>query len=104
MSFYQKHIFFCLNERAPDCESCARSGAIAAHAHAKKNLQELNQHGPGKTRVNKAGCLDRCNEGPVMVIYPEAVWYRYVDLQDIDEIIHEHVLHGRLVPRLMLDS
>ncbi|MGV2481798.1 UNVERIFIED_CONTAM: (2Fe-2S) ferredoxin domain-containing protein, partial [Salmonella enterica subsp. enterica serovar Weltevreden] len=54
----------------------------------------------GKTRVNMAGCLDRCGEGPVMVIYPEAVWYTYVDREDIDEIIDEHLVHGRVVERL----
>ena len=102
MSYYQKHVFFCLNERASDCESCAQSDAVAVHAHAKKRVQALKQHGPGQIRINKAGCLDRCNEGPVLVIYPEGTWYRYVDTSDIDEIIEEDLLGGRRVSRLLL--
>jgi (2Fe-2S) ferredoxin len=53
-------------------------------------------------RINKAGCLDRCTEGPVLVVYPEGTWYRYVDTSDIDEIIDEHILAGRPVARLMV--
>jgi len=52
--------------------------------------------------VNKAGCLDRCEEGPCVVVYPDAVWYTYVDKSDIDEIIEEHLVHGRVVERLRL--
>jgi (2Fe-2S) ferredoxin len=53
-------------------------------------------------RINTAGCLDRCDVGPVMVIYPEDTWYTYVDEQDIDEIIEEHLLNGRKVERLLV--
>jgi (2Fe-2S) ferredoxin len=55
---------------------------------------------PGKVRINSAGCLDRCEQGPVLVIYPEAVWYTYVDKEDIDEIIDQHLVNGRVVERL----
>ena len=58
--------------------------------------------GPGKVRINKAGCLDRCDHGPVLVVYPEAVWYTYVDKEDVEEIIQEHLVHGRIVERLKL--
>lgn len=102
MTYYRKHVFFCLNERAEDCESCAGSGAVAAHAHAKKKLQSLGQHGAGMVRINKAGCLDRCSEGPVLVVYPQGTWYRYVDTTDIDEIIAEDLLANRPVTRLLL--
>jgi (2Fe-2S) ferredoxin len=102
MTHYRKHVFFCINARAEDCESCARSGSVEAHAHAKKRLQEIRQHGPGMVRINKAGCLDRCTEGPILVVYPEGTWYRYVDTSDIDEIIDEHILAGRPVARLMV--
>ena len=57
--------------------------------------------GPGKVRVNKAGCLDRCAAGPVAVVYPEAVWYSFVDLADIDEIVDSHLKDGRVVQRLL---
>jgi len=53
-------------------------------------------------RVNKAGCLDRCEHGPVIVVYPEAVWYTYVDREDIDEIVESHLRDGHPVERLRL--
>ena len=56
--------------------------------------------GPGKVRVNKAGCLDRCAGGPIAVVYPEAVWYSYVDESDIDEIVRSHLRDGVIVDRL----
>ena len=70
--------------------------------YAKQKVKELKLSGPGKARVNSAGCLDRCDEGPVVVVYPEAVWYTYLDRQDIDEIISEHVQNGRIVERLRI--
>ena len=57
--------------------------------------------GPGQVRVNKAGCLDRCAAGPVAVVYPEAVWYSYVDVSDIDEIVESHLKNGKVVQRLL---
>ena len=63
---------------------------------------KLLRAGPGKVRINQAGCLDRCEEGPCMVVYPEAVWYTYVDRADIDEIIEEHLRDGRVVERLRI--
>ena len=53
-------------------------------------------------RINKAGCLDRCDEGPCIVVYPEAVWYTYVDRHDIDEIVDSHLVNGRVVDRLRI--
>ena len=75
-----------------------RLAATAAEVEAR--VKALGLSGEGKTRINMAGCLDRCGEGPVMVIYPEAVWYTYVDREDVDEIISEHLTHGRVVERL----
>ena len=57
---------------------------------------------PGQVRVNKAGCMNRCAGGPVAVVYPEGVWYSYVDRSDIDEIIDSHLLRGEVVTRLLL--
>jgi (2Fe-2S) ferredoxin len=71
-------------------------------AYAKQRVKSLRLDGKHKVRINKAGCLDRCNEGPVIVVYPEAVWYSYVDRHDIDEIIDSHVVHGRVVERLKI--
>jgi (2Fe-2S) ferredoxin len=53
-------------------------------------------------RVNKAGCLDRCAGGPVAVVYPEAVWYSWVDKSDLDEIVERHLRDGEVVERLVL--
>jgi len=70
--------------------------------YAKSRVKELKLSGAGKVRVNTAGCLDRCDEGPVLVVYPDAVWYSYVDREDIDEIITEHLQNGRVVERLRI--
>jgi (2Fe-2S) ferredoxin len=70
--------------------------------YAKDKIRALNLNGKGKIRVNSAGCMDRCDEGPVLVVYPEGVWYTYVDKHDIDEIIEEHLLNGRIVTRLKI--
>jgi (2Fe-2S) ferredoxin len=70
--------------------------------YCKDRVKDLKLAGAGKVRVNKAGCLDRCEEGPCLVVYPEAVWYTYVDKSDIDEIIEEHLVNGRIVERLRL--
>ena len=70
--------------------------------YAKDRIKQLKLNGPGKVRINQSGCLDRCERGPGMVIYPEAGWYTYVDREDIDEIIHEHLQHGRIVERLRI--
>ncbi|MEJ2061036.1 MAG: NAD(P)H-dependent oxidoreductase subunit E [Gammaproteobacteria bacterium] len=102
MSYYQRHIFFCTNCREDGRVCCAQYGAAEMRAHAKQRCKELGITGPGQVRVNTAGCLDRCSEGPVAVVYPEGVWYTYVDREDIDEIIEEHLVHGRPVERLKI--
>jgi (2Fe-2S) ferredoxin len=100
-SYYQRHIFFCLNERKNGEDCCALHHAQEAFDHCKSRVKELGLAGPGKVRVNKAGCLDRCAGGPVAVVYPEAVWYSYVDRNDIDEIVESHLKNGEVVERLL---
>ncbi|HQX60035.1 MAG: (2Fe-2S) ferredoxin domain-containing protein [Rhodoferax sp.] len=100
-SYYERHIFFCLNERKNGEECCARHAAQAGFDHCKQQVKALGLAGPGKVRVNKAGCLDRCAAGPVAVVYPEAVWYSYVDANDIDEIVESHLKNGKVVERLL---
>jgi (2Fe-2S) ferredoxin len=102
MTYYAKHVFFCLNRRDDGRACCADKDAEAMQAHAKQRVRERGLDGPGKVRVNKAGCLDRCDEGPCLVVYPEGTWYTYVDRSDIDEIVDEHLAHGRIVQRLRL--
>jgi (2Fe-2S) ferredoxin len=100
-SYYQRHIFFCLNERANGEACCAQHDALAAFERCKSQVKAAGLAGPGQVRVNKAGCLDRCAAGPVVVVYPEAVWYSYVDASDIDEIVESHLKNGHVVQRLL---
>jgi (2Fe-2S) ferredoxin len=104
MSYYERHVFFCCNQRDPsDARGCCNGkGASALRDYAKGRVKELGMAGAGKVRINQAGCLDRCEEGPCVVVYPDAVWYTYVDRGDIDEIIEEHLRHGRIVDRLRI--
>lgn len=101
-SYFKRHIFFCLNERQNNDACCAQSGAQAAFDHCKAQVKALGLTGPGEVRVNKAGCLDRCAGGPVAVVYPEGVWYSYVDSSDIDDIVESHLKNGQVVERLLL--
>ena len=102
MSYYQRHVFFCCNQRDPPEKCCNQVGATEFVRYAKDRVKALGLNGRGKVRINKAGCLDRCEEGPVVVVYPEAVWYTYVDRHDIDEIIDQHVVGGQIVERLKI--
>ena len=102
MSHFRHHVFFCLNERSDGRACCATHGAVALQAYAKERIQAAHAAGPGQVRINKAGCLDRCAMGPCLVVYPDAVWYSYVDAHDIDEIIEQHLLGGRVVERLRI--
>ena len=102
MSFYQHHVFFCVNQRDDGSECCNQHDAEGVRAYAKERIKKLNLNGKGKVRINLAGCLDRCSEGPVLVIYPDDVWYTYVDKTDVDEIISEHIQNGRVVERLKI--
>jgi (2Fe-2S) ferredoxin len=70
--------------------------------YAKKKVKQLGMSGEGMVRVNQAGCLDRCEEGPICVIYPEGAWYTYVAETDIDEIVESHLLNGKPVNRLKI--
>ncbi|MDB5889900.1 MAG: (2Fe-2S) ferredoxin protein [Polaromonas sp.] len=100
-SYYGRHIFFCLNQRKGGEESCANHPAQEGFDRCKSQVKAAGLSGPGKVRVNKAGCLDRCAGGPVAVVYPEAVWYTYVDKHDIDEIVESHLKNGKVVERLL---
>ena len=102
MSYYSKHVFFCCNQRDNGKQCCNDAGSSELRDYAKGRVKALKLAGEGKVRINQSGCLDRCEEGPVMVVYPEAVWYTYVDQADIDEIIDEHLVHGRVVERLKI--
>ncbi len=103
-SYFERHIFFCLNQRDSGESCCADHDAQAAFDHCKKQVKAAGLAGPGKVRVNKAGCLDRCAGGPVAVVYPDATWYTFVDRSDIDEIVESHLKNGQVVERLVLPA
>ena len=102
MGYFRHHVFFCTNEREGGQACCARHGAQKMRDYAKARCKELGLHGAGELRINNAGCLDRCEKGPVLVVYPDETWYTYVDRDDIDEIIDEHLVNGRVVERLRI--
>ena len=88
-SFYDCHIFCCVNERQPGHPRgcCSGKGSVGLRDYMKKRGKALRIK---KLRVNKAGCLDRCELGPTMVIYPGAIWYHYNTKADVDEILERH--------------
>lgn len=100
--YYGRHVFCCTNERAEGHPRgcCREKGAVELRSYMKK--QAKAKLGPRAVRVNTAGCLDRCELGPCLVIYPEGVWYRVDSEADIDEIIESHLIGGGRVDRLML--
>lgn len=104
MSYFAHHVFFCTNQRNDGRQSCNDCGAGEARAYVKQRCKELGILGAGKVRINNAGCLDRCESGPVIVVYPEETWYTYVDNDDLDEIIEKHLIGGEVVDRLKIDQ
>ena len=101
-SYYKYHVFFCTNKRTDGRQCCEDYGANNLRDYAKGDIKKAGLQKEGGVRVNTAGCLNRCSEGPVMVVYPEAVWYTYIDQDDVDEILQEHLVNGRLVERLQV--
>jgi (2Fe-2S) ferredoxin len=99
---YQRHVFVCHNTRPADAPrpSCTTDGKSELFTQ----LQNFSKAaGLGATvRINKSGCLDQCEHGPVMVVYPDAVWYGHVQPSDAAEIVQEHLVNGRPVERLRL--
>lgn len=106
MPYFKQHVFICQNERGADAPrpSCARQGGMALFDYAKRRIRELELSGKGEIRINKAGCLDRCELGPVMVVYPDEVWYTCFDESDVEEIIQSHLIGGQPVERLRLQD
>ena len=102
MSYYTHHVFFCCNQREGGRPCCNDKDASKLRDYAKQRVKALDIAGKGGVRINQAGCLDSCEEGPCIVVYPEETWYTYVDEHDIDEIIEEHLRHGRVVERLKI--
>ncbi len=99
--FYTRHVFCCINVRSQGHPKgcCAAKGSEKFRRYLKARTKQLGVKG---VRINASGCLDRCELGPTMVIYPEAVWYTYGSTEDLDEILETHIVGGGRVERLML--
>ncbi|MCL2310210.1 MAG: (2Fe-2S) ferredoxin domain-containing protein [Proteobacteria bacterium] len=102
MSHYRHHVFFCCNQRSPGEHCCAQGGAEKMYLYAKDRVKALRLTDDNRVRINRAGCLGRCEEGPCLVVYPEAVWYTYRTVSDIDEIIDQHLSGSHIVKRLQI--
>jgi (2Fe-2S) ferredoxin len=101
--YFERHVFVCTNVREPGHKRgcCAEKGSVALRDYMKARCKELGLAGR-TVRINNAGCLDRCELGPNLVIYPEGVWYTYKTEADVDEIILVHLKEGGRVERLLL--
>ena len=102
MARFERHVFVCNNERPighpRGCCSGKNSNAIRESLKAEAAVRGLK----GKVRINAAGCLDQCEHGVTVVVYPDAVWYGFVTLDDVAEIVQSHLIEGRSVARLRL--
>ena len=102
MAKFQRHLFVCINDRGPGHPkgSCAQRGSVEVAAALKSAAYERGLK--RIVRVNKAGCLDQCARGVTCVVYPEAVWYGGVTLDDVEEIVESHLIGGKPVERLVI--
>ena len=99
--FYRRHVFCCVNERAADHPRgcCKAKGSQELRDYMKNRAKEL---GVKRVRINNSGCLDRCELGPTMVVYPEGVWYSCATEEEVDEVLRVHLIEGGRVERLRL--
>lgn len=103
MNYYLRHIFFCGNVRADNTPCCSRQGGKDMYRYAKDKCRAEGSLGAGKIGVSESRCLGRCERGPIALVYPDNIWYQYIDKADIDEIISQHLLGGKVVKRLQID-
>ena len=99
--FYDTHIFVCTNRRADGHKrgSCAARGAEPLRDYMKARAKEM---GFATVRVNSAGCLDRCELGPCVVMYPEGVWYKVDSRDAVDTLLATHLRDGERVAEMLL--
>ncbi len=102
-TFYKYHVFVCVNQRE-ELSACDDFDTAKIRNYLKQQMKEKNLYGEGKVRISQSGCLGRCLKGPVLVVYPQAIWYTYVDHHDIDEIIESHLINDKIVERLHIDA
>lgn len=102
MPSFQRHVFVCINERPADNPKgcCKALGGVEVRDRLKL---ELSRRGLSKlVRANNAGCLDQCEQGVAIVVYPEQVWYGHVTVDDVVEIVEKHLIGGEVVTRLLM--
>ena len=100
--YYRYHVFFCTNQRDNGRPCCQDHDALTLRNYAKEKVKKLGLARQRQVRINIAGCLNRCTQGPIIVVYPEGTWYTYKNREDIDEIISEHLVNDRPVERLQI--
>ncbi|HEX8710733.1 MAG TPA: (2Fe-2S) ferredoxin domain-containing protein [Terracidiphilus sp.] len=102
MPRFEHHVFVCHNVRPSEAPrpSCTRDGKSELHTRLQQLTKEAGLS--GRVRINKSLCLDQCEHGPTVVVYPEAVWYGNVQPEDASEIVTEHLVSGRPVERLRI--
>ncbi len=100
---FEHHVFMCTNKREHK-SACSDFDSEQARDYLKQAMKARNIYGEGLMRVSQSGCLGRCEHGPVIVIYPEGVWYTFVDNADIDEILDTHLIQGKVVKRLCIEK
>lgn len=105
LNFYKKHVFICENYR-DDGRRCCHGGGKSLDNNAisllRRYLKQQSAHGKGKIRINRAGCFDLCQMGPVMVVYPDNIWYRYDSFDDLKRIADQHLINDCIVSDLVL--
>lgn len=101
---FKRHVFVCLNEREPNHprSCCKHRGSEAVFKALKEGTAKAGL--THEVRINRAGCMEHCEYGPSVVIYPEAVWYHVPTVEDAEEILQEHIVKGSIVERLRMDN